>query len=90
MSEEIKVVILFKGNRGSIGIQSPDCDPLLATFEGDLKAALEKVPRMVDEANAAWDKQPKYPRCQSALPQPVARPAAAPAASAQRQQPSMF
>lgn len=93
MTEEVKIVLILKGNRGSLGIQSPDCDPVFATFEGDLRAALEKVPGLVEEANRKWDQNPKYPKCQTALPQtpqPVtpARPAAAPHQN--RTQPAMF
>jgi len=94
MTEEIKIVIILKGNRGSVGIQSPDCDPLFTTFEGDLRAALEKVPGLVEEANRRWDQSPKYPKCQTTLPE-ASQAAAAPArpAGAPRQnrtQPAMF
>ena len=68
MSEEIKVVITLKGNRGFIGVQSPDCDPVFITFEGDLGAALRKVPQLVEEANRQWDSNPHYPKCELPLP----------------------
>jgi len=94
MTEEIKIVIVLKGDRGSVGIQSPDCDPVFATFEGDLGVALEKVPVLVEEANRRWDQNPKYPKCQTTLPE-ASQPAAAPARSAgaprqNRTQPAMF
>jgi hypothetical protein len=77
MSEEIKIVIFIKGNRGSIGIQSADCDPIFATFEGDLGTALERVPELVEEARQRWDSTPRYPICETKLeppPQPVSQP----------------
>ena len=92
MTEEIKIVIVLKENRGSVGIQSPECDPVFATFEGDLRAALEKVPGMVEEANRRWDSNPRYPKCQSPLPQ-TPQPAPARPATTQKQnktQPAMF
>ena len=72
MSEEtLKIVIILKGDRGSIGIQSPDCDPVLATFEGGLEQALERVPTLTDEARTRWDSNPLYPKCEQPLPAPV-------------------
>ena len=38
MSEEIKVVISVKGEKGFIGVQAPDCAPSLAAWAGDLAA----------------------------------------------------
>lgn len=68
MSDEMKIVITLKENRGSIGVQSPDCDPVFVTFEGDLEQALEKVPGLVIEARQRWDSNPRYPRCEHPLP----------------------
>ena len=47
MSAEIKVVISLKDGRGFVGIQSPNCDPVFTTLEGDLEAALERVTELV-------------------------------------------
>ncbi|MCK4299479.1 MAG: hypothetical protein KAX80_08095 [Planctomycetes bacterium] len=68
MSEEIKVVIILKDNRGSIGVQAPDCDPALEVFEGSLQAALERVPGLTEEALSRWAETPRYPKCESPLP----------------------
>jgi hypothetical protein len=93
MNEEIKVVIALKENRGSIGVQSPNCDPLFVTFEGELEVALEKVPGLVAEARQRWEENPRYPKCESPLPsqtqpaQPAQRPTRQAASTAQ---PSMF
>jgi len=94
MSEEVKVVILLKGERGSIGVQSPDCDPLFVTFEGNLGLALERVPGLVAEARRRWETNPTYPKCETPLPS-QAQPAQAVPRSSPRQatstaQPQMF
>jgi hypothetical protein len=86
MSDEIKVVITLRGNKGSIGIQSPDCDPVITTHEGDLQSLLEMVPAMVEEANQKWDSNPRYPKCQHELKPPTPPAQAAPRANAQSQQ----
>jgi len=94
MSEEIKVVVALKENRGSIGVQSPDCDPIFLTFEGDLGLALERVPGLVAEARQRWESNPRYPKCETPLPsqappaQPAPRSASRQAASTA--QPPMF
>lgn len=70
MSTEIKVVISLKNSGGSIGLQSPDCDPILAVFEGDLKVALKKVPALVQQARDKWAENARYPKAD--LPKPPA------------------
>ena len=68
MSDEIKVVIVLKEDRGSIGVQSPNCDPVFDTAEGGLGAILERVPALVEEAKQRWESNPRYPRCETPLP----------------------
>ncbi len=67
MSDELKVVITIKGERGLIGIQSPGCDPHIHAFEGDLAHALELMPGLVEEARARWADNPRYPKCETPL-----------------------
>jgi len=74
MNGEIKIVIAHKDDRGSIGVQSPDCDPIFRTFEGNLGAGLERVPGVLEEAKQLWEENPQFPKCESPLPsqaQPV-------------------
>jgi len=86
-SDELKVVIILKSNRAMVGIQSPDCDPVFSTFEGDLDAALSQVPALVESANAQWNAHPRYPKAN--LPEPPPTPT--PARTATRtNQPSFF
>ncbi len=70
MSPEIKVVISLKDSRGAIGIQAPGCDPILTIFEGDLKAALKKVPALVQQAQGKWAENARYPKADLPKPPP--------------------
>jgi len=91
MSDETKIVIAHKDNKGSIGVQSEDCDPIFRTFEGDLGSGLERVPGVLEEARQLWETNSQYPKCESPLPSQAA-PAKAPgqttrAATTSRQTP---
>ena len=89
-TSELKVVIILKGSNAMLGVQSPDCDPVYKTMEGDLAAVLQMVPALVAEAQLKWTAAPRYPKAE--LPRPAAppiatsatnRPAAAKATTAQ-------
>lgn len=67
---QIKVVISLKDSRGAIGIQAPDCDPILTVFEGDLETALARVPELVQQARDKWAENARYPKAD--LPKPPA------------------
>ncbi len=67
---ELKVVIILKANRAMLGVQSPDCDPVYKTMEGDLAAVLQVIPTLVAEAELKWTASPRYPKAD--LPKPVA------------------
>ncbi len=68
----MKVVIIVKANRIMMGVQSPDCDPVYKTLEGDMAAALGQVPAMVTEATQQWTTAKRYPK--AALPEPPPPP----------------
>ena len=91
-SDELKVVIVLKGNRAMVGVQSPDCDPIFTTFEGDMTAALSQVPALVESANAKWDANPRNPKANLPEPPPSPTPARSQPAqsSAKPKQPSFF
>lgn len=91
-SDELKVVINLKGNRAMVGVQSPDCDPVFTTVEGDMAAALAKVPALIEVANAKWDATPRYPKADLPEPEPSPTPARSQPAqsSAKKKQPSFF
>ena len=90
--DEVKIVVVQKGERALVGIQKPDCDPVIATIEGDLPEVLATVPRLVDEARARWETSPKYPKCETNLTPPAPTPAARSVARAPepKAQPTMF
>ena len=73
--EELKISIVIKEDKVFLGAQASDCDPKMATLQGDLTAALERVPSFVAEANEQWDASPRNPK--STIPEPVP-PAPAP------------
>ncbi len=68
--EELKVNIIIKGDRIFLGAQATDCDPKMATMQGNLQTALERIPSFVEEANRQWDAAPRNPK--STIPEPVA------------------
>jgi hypothetical protein len=70
--DEIKIMLFLKGNRAMVGIQSPECDPVLTTLEGDLTAVLPRVPAIVENAKAKWNESRRYPK--AVLPEPPAPP----------------
>ena len=91
---ELKVVIILKADRAMLGVQSPDCDPVYKTMEGDLAAVLQVVPVLVADAKLQWAAAPRYPKAD--LPKPVTPVATAtsaaskPAAKAAPAQPKFF
>jgi len=75
--DELKVVISLKGDKASVGVQVPECDPVLFSLEGDLKTALKAVPKFVEEAKTRWETSKLNPKCETPLPS-QAKPAAVP------------
>jgi hypothetical protein len=67
--EELKVNIIIKGDHIFLGVQATDCDPKMTTLQGDLQAALERIPSFIEEANRQWDTSPHNPK--SSIPEPV-------------------
>ncbi len=88
---ELKVVIILKANKVLLGVQSPDCDPVYRTMEGDLAGVLQVVPTLVAEAKLKWTASPRYPKAD--LPKPVVPAATTSTASkpaAKTAQPKFF
>ena len=67
--EELKVNIIIKGDHIFLGVQATDCDPKMTTLQGNLQAALERIPSFIEEANRQWDASPHNPK--STIPEPV-------------------
>ena len=72
MSGEIKVVISLKNDRGTVGIQAPNCDPVFSIFESGLEEALKMVPALVDEARRKWAASPRNAKANLPAPPPQA------------------
>ena len=70
--EELKVNIIIKGDHILLGVQATDCDPKMTTLQGNLQAALERIPAFVEEANRQWDASPHNPRSTILEPVPAA------------------
>ncbi len=76
----MKIVITLNGGKGSIGVQDPNCDPVITVVEGDLEAALRRVPGLVGEARRRWESNQRYPKCEHQLPSQAVPPTRPPAA----------
>lgn len=73
--KELKIVLIVKNNRALIGVQSPDCDPVYETMDGDLAAALPWVPKTVEMAKLRWATNKRNPKAdlpKPPIPTPVA------------------
>lgn len=90
---EIKVVIFLKDGRGYMGIGVSECDPILTPLEGDLAAALERVPELVQQARAKWTENTRYPKAdlpKPSTPEPRQTTPGRQPAKAKTAQPAMF
>jgi hypothetical protein len=67
--EELKVNIIINGDHILLGVQATDCDPKMTTLQGNLQAALDRIPSFIEEANRQWDASPRNPK--SSIPEPV-------------------
>jgi hypothetical protein len=89
---ELKLVISLKDDKAMVGVQTPECDPVFFSIEGDLGAVLGGVPGFVEEAKRRWETSKLNPKCETPLPS-QAKPVATPSRTstiAQSNQPSMF
>jgi hypothetical protein len=93
MSEDIKVVINLTHGKGSIGVQAPNCDPVMRTVDGGLEAALKMVPVLVEEARKKWAVNARNPKADLPAPPPqpqVQKQANTPPKQPTSPQPKMF
>ena len=70
--EELKVSIIIKGDHIFLGAQATDCDPKMTTLQGNLQAALERIPSFIEESLRQWDASPHNPRSTISEPVPAA------------------
>jgi hypothetical protein len=72
--EELRINIIIKGDHIIMGVQATDCDPRMTALQGDLAAALARIPVFIEESNTAWDVSEKNPK--SSIAEPTPPPAA--------------
>jgi len=82
--DELRVVIQVKGNKATIGIQAPDCDPLFFQAEGNLADIMVAATGFVEDAQEKWKTAPRYPKCETPAPAPEPTAAAGTAAAPRR------
>jgi hypothetical protein len=71
--EDLKVVILLREGRGSIGVQRAGCDPFLLPLpDAGLTNAVARLPDALVEADARWREQRQYPKYTRPAPPPRA------------------
>ena len=71
MSDELKIVITVKETKALVGIQAPECDPMLWLVEGELPTILGGIPGLVEQAREKWAANPRYPKCETNLEPPA-------------------
>ena len=71
---EVKVVVTVKDGKGTIGVKSPNCDPIVVSAEGDVDTLLTMARDVVSEARQRWQDNPLYPKFEGQLPSQAQRP----------------
>ena len=71
-AEELKLVVSIRAGRSTIGVQRPASDPHLESDDAlDLSTLLERIPGVLERAQARWRDAPMHPGY--ARPAPPAR-----------------
>jgi hypothetical protein len=97
VSAQVKIVILLREGKASVGVQSPGCDPQISIVEGSLEEVLGRVPDLVKQAQEKWAQSPQNPQTGIVIAPPSPPPSRtpSPASSATKtaqpkDQPSFF
>ena len=98
MSAQVKIVILLREGKASVGVQSPGCDPQISIVEGGIEQALERVPSLLEQAQEKWAQSPQNPQTDIVITPPSPPPSRTPspasspnkAAQGVKDQPSFF
>lgn len=97
MSAQVKIVILLREGKSSVGIQSPGCDPQISIMECGLEEVLDRVPDLVKQAQEKWAQSPQNPQTDIVIAPPAPppsrtpSPASSPKKTAQgKEQPAFF
>ena len=78
MNAQVKIVMLLREGKASVGVQSPGCDPQIFIAEGSLEEVLGKVPGLVKQAQGKWAQSPQNPKTDIAIPPPAPPPSRTP------------
>ncbi len=81
MNAQVKIVILLREGKTSVGVQSPGCDPQISIVEGGIEPALEKVPSLVKQAQGKWAQSLLNPKTDIAIPPPALPPSRTPSSA---------
>ena len=78
MNAQVKIVIVLKEGKSSVGVQTPGCDPQISIMECGLEEVLGKVPALVKQAQEKWAQSPQNPKTDIAIPPPAPPPSRTP------------
>ena len=61
-TEELKVVVVIKRDRATIGVKGTSSDPHIESFDDpDPSGLAQEIPALVERARARWEETPKHP-----------------------------
>ena len=61
-ADELKLVVSIRAGRSTIGVQRPASDPHLESDDAlDLTTLLERIPGVLERAQARWREAPRHP-----------------------------
>ena len=73
-TDELKVVLSIRGGRAVIGVQRPEADPHIESFDDpDLFELADQFPAVVARAQAVWEEEPRHPAYVKPAPPPRQR-----------------
>lgn len=86
MEDGLKIVIIVRNEKAIVGIQAPDCDPVLTVEQGSLEELVGRLPGLVARAREQWLEKPQYPKT-TRIPAPAPAPPRPQAAPAKKMEP---
>ncbi len=68
-ADELKLIVSIRAGRSTIGVQRPASDPHLeSTDDLDLSNLLDRIPAVIERAEARWREAPRHPGYARAAP----------------------
>jgi len=74
MAKDLKITVLLKEGSALVGINTPDCDPVMFPVQGDIVSVAAELPALVAQAETKWAQAPKMPASSVKPPAPPAPP----------------